>query len=180
MTAPTAAPASTVSAPPAPAVESLEVSLALRTIEMDAVLARAAVEADMRAALHGVEEAQLPNVHQDEERLLIAVPPHSVPLCPYGPRLARTLWTAARHIERHGHARGALRDEQGATCALGALRSAADGDCGHEADAAALMLDTIRRRLGDRFETVPQFNDDPTTAPRAVVRFLDEAAYRAS
>jgi hypothetical protein len=162
------APTTTVGA--APALD-LDARLTLVDVLMSGRLEAAALEADVRAAAHGAGEPR--------DLVLVDLPPRLVP-CPYGPVLARTLWAAARHIEQHGHARGVLRDEQGATCALGALRAVSGGDCGHEVDAASLLLDTIRRRLGDRFETVPAWNDHPATDAHAVVRFLDEAAYRAS
>ncbi|MGW1359046.1 DUF6197 family protein [Streptomyces chartreusis] len=41
----------------------------------------------------------------------------------------------------------------------GSLRAEAGGDRGLEADAAAVLLDAIRREFGDDVDSVPSFND---------------------
>ncbi|MCT9114063.1 hypothetical protein N4G69_52950, partial [Streptomyces mirabilis] len=77
-------------------------------------------------------------------------------------------------MDTAGWCAGTLTDEQGAVCLLGAIRQAARGDRGLEADAAAVLLDTIRRRFGD-VESVPAFNDAWANG-RASIRMLHEAA----
>ncbi|WP_455570018.1 DUF6197 family protein [Streptomyces rishiriensis] len=55
------------------------------------------------------------------------------------------------------------------------MRKGAGGDRGLEVDAAAVVLDAIRRRFGDHVESVPAFNDAHGT-DRIPLRMLDQAA----
>ncbi|MFC9287276.1 hypothetical protein [Streptomyces sp. NPDC057052] len=77
-------------------------------------------------------------------------------------------------MEADGWCAGALTDESGAVCLLGATRKEAGGDRGLEADAAAVVLDAIRRSFGDHVDSVPAFNDTHRTG-RVPVRLLGEA-----
>ncbi|WP_406190577.1 hypothetical protein OG331_51225 [Streptomyces sp. NBC_01017] len=58
---------------------------------------------------------------------------------------------------------------------LGAIRAEARGDSGLEADAAAVLLDAIRRRFGADVDSVPSFNDAHGSG-RVPLRMVDQAA----
>ncbi|MFG2352003.1 DUF6197 family protein [Streptomyces phaeochromogenes] len=81
----------------------------------------------------------------------------------------------ARHrMQDDGWCSGTLTDENGAVCLLGAIRKEAGGNRSLETDAAAVLLDAIRRQFGDHIDSVPAFNDAHGTA-RAPLRILADA-----
>jgi hypothetical protein len=87
--------------------------------------------------------------------------------------LAAVYLGAIQIIRERGWARGGLRDEQGAVCAVGAIRAAAHNR-GQADDACAHLLDTIQAHFADA-ETVPSWNDQQTNAG-PVIRILGTAA----
>ncbi|MFE7077236.1 hypothetical protein ACFU96_44840 [Streptomyces sp. NPDC057620] len=71
-----------------------------------------------------------------------------------------SLLERARHrMQADGWCSGALTDERGAVCLLGAIRKEAGGNRSLESEAAAVVLDAIRRQFGDHVDSVPAFND---------------------
>ncbi|MFD3621517.1 hypothetical protein ACFWWT_41220 [Streptomyces sp. NPDC058676] len=93
----------------------------------------------------------------------------------YPTPVAAVLQRAHHRLLTGGWCSGALVDEDGARCMLGAIRIEARGDSGLEADAATVLLDAIRRRFGDSFDSVPSFNDAHATG-RTPLRMVDQAA----
>ncbi|MFI1377293.1 hypothetical protein ACH4UY_35490 [Streptomyces longwoodensis] len=162
-----------VQMPPAPAaVGTGRLSLDAR---MAAVEAAMTVRLDEAAVAHEVRTA---HIHTDPVDLadIITVPltPTLQPPLPATP-VAALLERARARMEDDGWCAGALTDESGAVCLLGAIRKEAGGDRGLEADAAAVLLDAIRREFGDDVDSVPSFNDAHGTG-RIPVRMLGRAA----
>ncbi|RSN59607.1 hypothetical protein DMH12_10135 [Streptomyces sp. WAC 04229] len=93
--------------------------------------------------------------------------------------VAALLERARARMEADGWCAGALRDESGSVCLLGAIRNEAGGDRALEADAASVVLDTIRRRFGAHVDSVPSFNDAHGSG-RIPLRMLDQAAATAA
>ncbi|MDQ1033632.1 hypothetical protein QFZ75_000048 [Streptomyces sp. V3I8] len=94
-------------------------------------------------------------------------------LSPVG--VAGLLERAHHRMQTSGWCAGSLTDENGAVCLLGAIRKEAGGNRGLEADAAAVVLDAIRRQFGDDVDSVPAFND-AHGSDRAPMRILADAA----
>jgi hypothetical protein len=99
-----------------------------------------------------------------------AVPPAPVP-CPYTTPLATVLHQAQTRLEA-GWCTGALRDEAGAVCLIGAIR-AVSASRREADDASALLLEVVQREFGG--DTVPSWND-AQTSPRPVILALGRAA----
>ncbi|MET8572269.1 hypothetical protein [Streptomyces sp. NPDC004783] len=97
--------------------------------------------------------------------------PQQLPATPVAALLER----AQARMEADGWCAGALTDENGAVCLLGAIRKEAGGERGLEADAACVVLDAIRCRFGDHIDSVPSLNDAHGSG-RIPVRMLGEAA----
>ncbi|MFE3416358.1 hypothetical protein ACFXMT_51035 [Streptomyces mirabilis] len=157
--------------PPAAAELSLEERLTLVNTAMTARLDEAAVAYEVNTAHIETDPVDLADVVIVP--LTPTSPTHPQPTPP-ATRIAIVLDRAHQLMDTAGWCAGALTDEQGAVCLLGAIRQAARGDRGLEADAAAVLLDTIRRRFGD-VESVPAFNDAWANG-RASIRMLHEAA----
>jgi hypothetical protein len=98
-------------------------------------------------------------------------------LAPAVSPLADVLHRARSILQERGWTRGGLRDEQGAVCAVGAIRAAAHNRDQAD-DACALLLDAIQARFADA-ETVPSWNDQQTSAG-PVIRILGTAANKAA
>ncbi|WP_432154752.1 DUF6197 family protein [Streptomyces tricolor] len=96
----------------------------------------------------------------------------------YPTPVAALLQRAHHRLLTGGWCSGVLVDEDGAHCMLGAIRAEADGDRQLEADAAAVLLEAIRREFGDDVDSVPSFNDAHGTAP-IPIRMVDQAAHLA-
>ncbi|MFH8698982.1 DUF6197 family protein [Streptomyces chartreusis] len=96
----------------------------------------------------------------------------------YPTPVAALLQRAHHRLLTGGWCKDALIDENGSRCMLGSLRTEAGGDRDLEADAAALLLDTIRRDFGDDVDSVPSFNDAWADG-RIPVRMVDQAAHLA-
>ncbi|WOT40669.1 DUF6197 family protein [Streptomyces coeruleorubidus] len=143
-----------------------------------AVEAAMTVKLDEAAVAHEVRTAYLHTSPVDLTKVV------TVPLTPTSPATPPQTYTTpvaallerARHrMETDGWCAGALTDETGAVCLLGAIRKEAGGNRSLETDAASLVLDTIRRRFGDDAHSVPAFNDAHGSG-RIPARMLGEAA----
>ncbi|MFD4018499.1 DUF6197 family protein [Streptomyces sindenensis] len=67
--------------------------------------------------------------------------------------------------------------EDGALCLFGAIRSESHRDLRLEMSAMAVLLEAICRQFGDRFDSVPAFNDAPAHRDgRVPMRILRQAA----
>lgn len=156
----------TITSAPAtrPPTLTLDERLALASLAMDDRLATAALAVDVNTSRIPVDP--LPEI-------TIPQPPAAAP-CPYRTPLAALLHRARVRIETDGWTRGACRDEDGRRCAIGAIRAEAGGDQGAEVDAAAVLLEAIRRRFPGA-ESVPSWNDSQGGSD-AVMRLLGEAA----
>ncbi|MEV0185843.1 hypothetical protein AB0I54_42245 [Streptomyces sp. NPDC050625] len=149
---------------------SLEARLAAVDAAMSVRLDEAAVAFEVRTAHIPAEPVDLADV--------VTVPltptlPQPAPQT-YSTPVAALLQRAHRRMEADGWCAGTLVDEDGAVCLLGAIRAEAAGDRGLEADAAAVLLDAIRRRFGD-VDSVPSFNDAHGSG-RTPLRMLGDAA----
>ncbi|MFH8939561.1 DUF6197 family protein [Streptomyces griseosporeus] len=158
---------------PAHSADSGNLSLDARLAAVEAAMT---VRLDEAAVAHEVRTA---HIHTQPLDLadVITVPltptlqPHQLPVTPVAALLER----ARARMENDGWCSGALTDESGAVCLLGAIRAEAGGDRGLEADAASVVLDAIRRRFGDDVDTVPSFND-AFRSGHIPARMLGEAA----
>ena len=150
----------------APPALDLETRLALTEAAMTVRLDEAAVALEVRTA-HLPAAEPIPHID--------AAPAHipAAERCPYTTPLAATLHRARLRLETSGWCTGALRDEQGAACLLGAIRAEA-GSRDQADDAGALLLEAIRRDFPDA-ESVPAWNDRRATTWLAG-RYLDRAA----
>jgi hypothetical protein len=159
-----------IAASPPPAVAApteldLEARLALADATMTVRLAHAAL-------VFEVTTAHIPTEAPVEVTAPLPLTPTLAP-APYSTPIAATLHRAALRLEAGGWCTGALRDEQGAVCPIGAIRieaaSRAEAD-----DACVVLLEAIQRDFPD-VETVPSWNDAQRD-PRIPARYLDRAA----
>jgi hypothetical protein len=164
---------------PAPAVQA---DLRARTTPADglslearlaAVEAAMTVRLDEAAVAHEVRTAHIDTEPVDVITVPLTPTPQPQPLS--ATPVAALLERARARMETDGWCAGALTDESGGVCLLGAIRKEAGGDRGLEADAASVVLDAIRRRFGDDVDSVPSFNDAHGSG-RIPVRMLGEAA----
>ncbi|GGU66517.1 DUF6197 family protein [Streptomyces daghestanicus] len=169
------APAATGRTPPAasPAAGdrlSLDARLAAAEAAMTVRLDEAAVAHEVRTAHIHTEPVDLADVITVPLTPALQPPARQLPATPVAALLER----ARARMETDGWCAGALSDTSGAVCLLGAIRKEAGGDHALEADAAAVVLDAIRRRFGDHVESVPSFNDAHRTG-RVPIHVLGEA-----
>ncbi|MEU1043312.1 hypothetical protein ACFYP4_21945 [Streptomyces sp. NPDC005551] len=156
-------------APPSAAL-TLEARMAAADAAMTVRLEEAAVAHEVRTAHIPTEPFDLADV------VTVPLPPALPPsAAPYLTPVAALLQRAHHRVQTDGWCAGALTDEDGAVCLLGALRREAGGDRGLEADAARVVLDTIRRQFGDTVDSVASFNDAHGTG-RVPIRVLGRAA----
>ncbi|GAB1340858.1 hypothetical protein ACE1SV_74480 [Streptomyces sp. E-15] len=156
---------------PAPPVElTLEERLVLATAVMTARLDEAAVAYEVNTAHIDLEPVDLADVVTGP----VDTGPDPLPE-PYPTPVAALLQRAHHRLLTGGWCAGALVDEDGAHCMLGAIRIEAGGDRGLEADAVSVVLDAIRRRFGGDVDSVPSFNDAHGSG-RIPMRMLGEAA----
>jgi hypothetical protein len=92
---------------------------------------------------------------------------------PYSTPIAATLHRARLQLDADGWCTGQLRDEQGAACLIGVIRSEASSRSTAD-DACVLLLEAIRRDFPTA-ETVPSWNDNQRD-PRIPARYLERAA----
>ncbi|MFB7707915.1 hypothetical protein [Streptomyces sp. NPDC056105] len=149
----------------APTELDLESQLVLTAVIMDVRLASAAVKFEVNTAHIPVEDLA-------EITAPLPLTPTLTP-APYSTPLAATLHRAARRLEVAGLCIGALRDEQGAVCSIGAIRTEATSRAQAD-DACVVLLEAIQRDFPD-VETVPSWNDAQRD-PNLPARYLDRAA----
>lgn len=75
-------------------------------------------------------------------------------------------------VRSRGWHQGSWTGENGAVCALMAIRLAAGGNERTEADAVAVLLDRIRYEFADRASSVPGWNDRRSRTRADVLRML--------
>lgn len=158
--------------------DGLEARLAAVKTEMDARLAQAAVA-------YEVNTAHIETTPVDWSR--IGAP--SAPTAPSRPLLspalpgsrparhpvAGLLHRASLRLRTDGWCAGALTDDDGRLCSLGAILRESGGDRHVEAQAMAVLLEAIRRQFGPHVESVPSFNDAWGNG-REPTRMLEQAA----
>ncbi|MFE5368167.1 DUF6197 family protein [Streptomyces mirabilis] len=148
----------------APVELDLDARMALTLAEMDGRCTTAVMAVDINSAHIAVE---IPEITAP-----VPLTPTLAP-SPYSTPIAGLLHRARNRIEADGWCTGALRDEQGARCLIGAIRIEASSR-GQADDACVLLLDAIRRDFPTA-ETVPSWNDNQRD-PRLPARYLDRAA----
>jgi hypothetical protein len=131
-------------------------------------LETAAVTVEVNTALIPVEPVDLADV----VRVPITAPKTPVEL--YPTPVAALLQRTHQRLTDGGWCTGALKDEQGARCLLGAIRKEAGGNQRLEADGLDVLMDAIRRKFPGA-QSVPSFNDHWTDA-RMPLRLLQQAA----
>lgn len=134
-------------------------------LTFDERLALAALAVDARINTHKVNLDDVIQVPAE-----ITQPPTA---CPYSTPLAVTLHKARVRLETDGWCAGALRDEQGANCLIGAIRAEAPTG-GVADDACRVLLDAIQRDFPGA-ETIPSWNDS-RNGQRQPLLYLDRAA----
>ncbi|MFF8373519.1 hypothetical protein ACF05W_32555 [Streptomyces lydicus] len=160
-------PATQAAAPPAEL--SLEERLAFINAAMTVRLDEAALAYEVNTAHIPTEPVDLVDV------VTIPLTPTLQPPTPYPTPVAAVLQRAYHRLQTGGWCSGALVDEDGARCMLGAIRIEARGDSVLEAGAAAMLLDATRRKFGDSVSSVPSFNDAHRSG-LVPMRMLDQAA----
>ncbi|MFJ5657272.1 hypothetical protein ACIQD5_28495 [Streptomyces microflavus] len=163
-------------APPQPAtgnrVSSSELSLEARLAATDAAMT---IRLEEAAVAHEVRTAHISTDPIDlGEVLTVPLTPALQPPTPYPTPVAALLQRAHHRLLTDGWCAGALVEEDGARCMVGAIRIESRGDHGLEAGAVAVLLDAIRRKFGD-VDSVPSFNDAHSSG-RIPLRMLDQAA----
>ncbi|MGW6741660.1 DUF6197 family protein [Streptomyces sp. NPDC055025] len=137
---------------------------AVPTLDLDARLALAdaamTVRLDHAQLAFAVNTAHLPDTAAEVPIAPIRPEPASTP--PASP-LAACLTRAAHILQERGWVRGGLRDNNGAVCAIGAIRAATHPNRDLADDACVLLLDVIQRHHPNA-ETVPSWNDAQTHA----------------
>ncbi|MFF5809130.1 hypothetical protein [Streptomyces sp. NPDC012746] len=124
-------------------------------------------------------------------QLLDPTPEPVAPAVPAGPALGpailaappvhrpgaveKTLTDALAFLDTHGWAKHRLIHPEGARCSIGALRVAAGARNAAYRDAGNLLLAEARHQHGNRWESIPSWNDSHTGAQ---VRSVWEAAIR--
>ncbi|WP_060905350.1 DUF6197 family protein [Streptomyces scabiei] len=146
-------------------------------LDLDARLALVGAVMDERCKLAvlaiGVNTAHIPDADPiPEVTAPIPLTPTTAP-CPYTTPIAVTLHKAQLRLADGGWCTGALRDEQGAACLIGAIRAEAGGRSEAD-DACVLLLEAIRRDFPNA-ETIPSWND-ARNSPRQPLLYLDRAA----
>ncbi|MER6455947.1 hypothetical protein ABT270_25605 [Streptomyces sp900105245] len=160
----------TTPAAAAPTPLSLEDRLTLIDAAMTVRLDQAAVAYEVNTAHIDTEPLSLADI------ITVPVDPAPATLPSRFPTPVAALLQRAHHrLLTGGWCSGALVDEDGARCMLGAIRIEAGGDRGQEADAAAVVLEAIRRDYGDDAGYVPSFND-AWNAGRTPIRMVSAAA----
>ncbi|MEU0984690.1 hypothetical protein ABZ488_36430 [Streptomyces griseus] len=164
-------------APPQPTatspVPSSELSLEARLAATEAAMT---IRLEAAAVAHEVRTAHIPTepLHRDDVMALPLTPTLTPPPASYPTPVATLLQRAHHRLLTGGWCTGALVDQDGSHCMLGAIRAEARGDGGLAASAAAVLLDAIRRQFGD-VDSVPSLNDAFADA-RIPLRMLDQAA----
>ncbi|MGW2841840.1 DUF6197 family protein [Streptomyces sp. NPDC001493] len=159
-------------APTPPKPLSLDERLALINTEMTLRLDEAAVAHEVNTAHISTEHVNLADTVTVPLTPTLQPPP-----TPYPTPVAALLQRAHHRLLTGGWCAGAYQDEDGALCLFGAIRVESRRDLGLEMNAVAVVMDAIRRQFGDRYDSVPSFNDSfKGTDGRVPVRTLGQAA----
>lgn len=146
-------------------------------LDLDARLAEVGAIMDGRLALANVAfEVDTAHIPAADPIPDVAAPLPLTPTlapCPYSTPIAATLHRARLRLETGGWCTGQLRDEQGAACLIGVIRSEA-GSRAEADDSCVLLLEAIRRDFPNA-ESVPSWND-ARNDPRLPARYLERAA----
>ncbi|MFF4442850.1 hypothetical protein [Streptomyces sp. NPDC001621] len=163
---PTAQPQQTTT--PAGQPLTLEARLAAREADMTLRLGAAAIAHEVNTAHLAPDPVDLADI--------ITVPDAPAPPPPptYTTPVAALLERAQHPMQSAGCCADARTDDEGRVCVLGAIRAEASGDRALEADAAAVVLNSIRRRFGDDVPSVATF-DDAHGSGSAPIHILGEA-----
>ena len=155
----------TITRPPATRAPALDLDdrLALASLAMDDRLALVGLAVDVNSAHIAIDP--LPEI-------TIPQLPQTAAPTPYTTPLAALLHRARTRLETDGWAAGALREEDGRRCLIGAIRVEAASRWQAD-DACVLLLEAIRRDFTD--ETIPSWNDRQTSAAPALL-YLGKAA----
>jgi len=140
----------TVTTAAAPVVLDLDARLALVGAVMDARLSLANLSFEVDTA-HIPAADPIPEITAP-----LPLTPTPAP-CPYSTPIAATLHRARLRLDAAGWCTGQLRDEQGAACLIGAIRTEAPNR-GAADDACVILLEAIRRDFPTA-DTVPSWND---------------------
>ncbi|MFF3775765.1 hypothetical protein [Streptomyces sp. NPDC002232] len=129
------------------------------------------------AVAHAVNTAHIPIEALDLADIVTVplTPTLQPPPATYPTPVAALLQRAHHRLLTGGWCSGALADEDGAHCMLGAIRAEAIGQSGLETDATSVLLDAIRRKFGEHVDSVPSFND-AHGSDRIPMRMLAQAA----
>ncbi|MFJ9635029.1 hypothetical protein ACIRU8_45790 [Streptomyces sp. NPDC101175] len=151
-------------------------SLDARLAAVDAAMT---VRLEIAAVAHEVRTAHIDTVPVDLADV-VTVPdtlPHTTPAPPpttYRTPVAALLERAQHRMTSGGWCAGALTDESGAVCMMGAIRAEAGGNDALESSALAVVREALTRRFGGDI-SVPDFNDAHGSG-RIPGRMLGEAA----
>ncbi|MGW4030464.1 DUF6197 family protein [Streptomyces sp. NPDC004838] len=138
----------------APVTLGLEARLAAVDAAMTLRLEEAAVAHEVRTAHLSTDPLDLADVVT-----VPLTPAHPQPPATYATPAATLLERAHHRMQTAGWCAGALADDDGAVCLIGAIRTEARGNEDLAADAASILLDAIRRTFHEGYESVPDFND---------------------
>ncbi|WP_331764291.1 hypothetical protein OG524_36895 (plasmid) [Streptomyces sp. NBC_01520] len=166
--------ATPTTAPPTPPTPPTALSLEER---MEVINAAMTIRLEEAALAYEVNTAHIPTEPVDlADVLTVPLAPtlQPPPACSPTP-VAAVLQRAHRRLLTGGWCRNAIADEDGALCLFGAVRFEAHRDLGLEMSAISVLLEAIRRQFGDRFESVPAFNDSCRDG-RLPMRILGQAA----
>ncbi|MFE2497108.1 hypothetical protein [Streptomyces scopuliridis] len=152
-----------------PTVAAPELDLDTRLALADAAMT---VRLDHAALAFEVNTAHLPAPIVEP----LTAPPLSAPEPQPATPLAACLQRAIRILGERGWTREYLRGDDGAVCAVGAIRAAATSRSQAD-DACALLLGVIEQRF--TAVTVPSWNDQQTS-DEPVIRILGVAANHAA
>lgn len=141
---------------------------AAKPLSFDERLALAVLAIDARTT---TQPFNLADVIRTPEAAPLPLTPTAAP-CPYTTPIAGLLHRARNRLEAGGWCTGALRDEEGQRCLIGAIRAEAPNRRAAD-DACVLLLEAIRRDFAD--ETIPSWNDRQTSAA-PVLLYLGRAA----
>lgn len=150
-------------------------SLEERLTLIDAAMA---VRLDEAAMAYEVNTAHIPITPFDlDDVIALPLTPTLQPATPCSTPVAALLQRAHHRLLTAGWCAGTSQNEDGALCLIGTIRVEANRDRGLEMSAVTVLMDAIRRQFGDRFESVPSFNDSFTgTDGQAPIRILGQAA----
>ncbi|UXY40512.1 DUF6197 family protein [Streptomyces albidocamelliae] len=148
---------------------TLEARLAAREADMTLRLEAAAIAHEVNTAHLALDPVDLADI------IIVPDAPAPPPPAAYTTPVAALLERAQHRMRSAGWCAGALTDDEGRVCILGAIRAEAGGDRALEADATTVVLDSIRRRFGDHVPSVPAFNDAHGSG-RTPILMVGEAA----